>query len=109
MRIWPDWWPKRPRIRWMWNQQLPNYKVFSDWWKLASWIFLGKREKMRVCYWFEREMVVSDDYIPLNSYARLSFNKSKVLNEKGCLFMFKFPNIIMMYLIKLLKYYDFFF
>ena len=40
----------------------------------------------------------------LNSYARLSFNKSKVLNEKGCPFMFKFPNIIMMYLIKLLKY-----
>ena len=28
MRIWPDWWPKRPRICWMWNQQLPNYNVF---------------------------------------------------------------------------------
>ena len=63
MRIWPDWWSKRPRICWMWNQPLPNYNVFSDWWKLASWIFLGKREKMRVCYWFEREIAISDDYI----------------------------------------------
>ena len=38
-RILQDWWPKTPRNCWMWNQQLPNYKIVSDGWKLESWIF----------------------------------------------------------------------
>ena len=30
-RILPEWWPKRPRNCWMWNQQLPKYKIEFSW------------------------------------------------------------------------------
>ena len=43
-RILPDWWQKRPRNCWMWNQQFSNYNIVSDWWNLANWIFQGKWE-----------------------------------------------------------------